>query len=766
MALTIKLNLTPEGFIKGLNRADKGLKGFSSRAKSRSQALNAPLAVATAQFGAIALAMRGLIKSAANMESVTTQFETLTGSVSVAKRTLQDLLEFSSTTPFQFEQVAKAGQVLLAFGIKAENVRTRLQQIGDVAAASGAPISDLARIFGQVSGAGKLTGERLNQLIEKGIAIGPAIKNALTDMGKGALASTKSIIELTAAGEITFEVFDKAFKSMSQEGGTAFEGMIKQSTTLNGLISTVKDNFSIFAIALGNEFLPQMKAVAIEVIGFLQKLIKDKALQENVVRVLKVVSVLAAFRLASLLGAKAVFVLGGSIAKLGFSALAGGLVNVVKGIKVFTGVMRGANLTINATKVAVKGLLSATGIGLFIAFLPEIMTVFKAFWTDAYATSKLFIDAIIGVLKGFGTVLTGVFTLDTDQIKQGFQDIKATIAKGVGDFDAVLAPKTEEEEVDDTPHKKAEQKLTEHQKALLAIEGEGQEARKKQIETLVAEARETALARDEKFTAEDYEKIKAKYELLNDAALAGMVARSALLKEEAEVAREERIISEYENADADLQRKLELESANLTEVALERRRFDLADKKQEAADTVRHGSVLAKIRAGLDNTRTREMSSNLGKLTYLQQSQNATAKGIGKAAAISKILIDAPAAATGAYKALAGIPLVGPALGVAAAAAALIFSKEQVARVRGAQLGGLVTQAPNTSAIGDTQPFLLEVGEKVTPKDDVLKDREANEKILEGRGSEVDVSIDIVGKASDIIQAEQVENRALGIGVT
>ena len=47
-----------------------------------------------------------------------------------------------------------------------------------------------------------------------------------------------------------------------------------------------------------------------------------------------------------------------------------------------------------------------------------------------------------------------------------------------------------------------------------------------------------------------------------------------------------------------------------------------------------------------------------------------------------------------AYAALAGIPIVGPALGAAAAAAALAFGAEQAAAVGGVQFfadGGIVT---------------------------------------------------------------------------
>jgi hypothetical protein len=72
------------------------------------------------------------------------------------------------------------------------------------------------------------------------------------------------------------------------------------------------------------------------------------------------------------------------------------------------------------------------------------------------------------------------------------------------------------------------------------------------------------------------------------------------------------------------------------------------------------------------------MFSNLSKL---QESHSKTAQRIGRVAAKAKIVTDTASAAMGAYSAMAGIPIIGPALGIAAAAAAIAAGAVQMANV-------------------------------------------------------------------------------------
>lgn len=75
-------------------------------------------------------------------------------------------------------------------------------------------------------------------------------------------------------------------------------------------------------------------------------------------------------------------------------------------------------------------------------------------------------------------------------------------------------------------------------------------------------------------------------------------------------------------------------------------------------------------------------------ISVLMNSENRKQFEIGKAAAIGGAIVDTFKAATGSYAALAGIPIVGPALGAAAAAAATVAGLANVNAIKSQSFGG------------------------------------------------------------------------------
>lgn len=77
-----------------------------------------------------------------------------------------------------------------------------------------------------------------------------------------------------------------------------------------------------------------------------------------------------------------------------------------------------------------------------------------------------------------------------------------------------------------------------------------------------------------------------------------------------------------------------------------------------------------------------------GHMSALMNTKSKELFAIGKAAAIAETIINTHAAAMAAYKSLAGISIVGPALGAAAAGAAIIAGMAQVQSIRSQSFGG------------------------------------------------------------------------------
>lgn len=86
--------------------------------------------------------------------------------------------------------------------------------------------------------------------------------------------------------------------------------------------------------------------------------------------------------------------------------------------------------------------------------------------------------------------------------------------------------------------------------------------------------------------------------------------------------------------------------------------------------------------------RQQAMGDMWSNLTSLMGSESRKMFEIGKAAAIGQTIISTITGAQEAYKALAGIPVVGPALGTAAAAAATLAGAARVQQIRSQSFGG------------------------------------------------------------------------------
>ena len=82
------------------------------------------------------------------------------------------------------------------------------------------------------------------------------------------------------------------------------------------------------------------------------------------------------------------------------------------------------------------------------------------------------------------------------------------------------------------------------------------------------------------------------------------------------------------------------------------------------------------------------LGNTLSSLSSLMGSENRKMFEIGKTAAVANTIVSTHQAAMDAYKAMAGIPVVGPALGAAAAAAAVLAGAGSISAIQSTQFGG------------------------------------------------------------------------------
>jgi tape measure domain-containing protein len=221
-------------------------------------------AVGAVAFGGLSLATKQIVEAGAAFEQTQIAFETMLGSAETARQVLGDLARFAAKTPFEIRQLEEASKRLLAYGTTAEDLLPTLKMLGDISAGVGMDkLPQLILAFGQVQAATKLTGAELRQFSEAGV---PLLGALADELGK----TEAEIIEMVSDGAIGFETMKTALAGLSGEGGKFFNLMEKQSTSLSGQWSNLKDQIALTARVIGTELLPYLKPVVDKMIEITQ----------------------------------------------------------------------------------------------------------------------------------------------------------------------------------------------------------------------------------------------------------------------------------------------------------------------------------------------------------------------------------------------------------------------------------------------------------------------------------------------------------------
>lgn len=194
----------------------------------------------TAFIAAGTAAVGFALKSAADVQMLRTNFDTLLGSADKGRALFTQLQQMANVTPFTTVDLANASQRLLAMGVNVKDLLPDLQRLGDVSLGNRDKFDSLALVFGQISSKGKLMGDDLRQLNDVGF-------NPLQKISERTGESMESLNKKMSDGQISFQMVSDEFARATAEGGQFFGGMEKGSKTVTGMFSTLQDTIGIAA---------------------------------------------------------------------------------------------------------------------------------------------------------------------------------------------------------------------------------------------------------------------------------------------------------------------------------------------------------------------------------------------------------------------------------------------------------------------------------------------------------------------------------------
>jgi tape measure domain-containing protein len=191
------------------------------------------------------------IKLAASQQDAEASFKVLLGDAKKAKAMLEELKDFASKTPFTFSSMQANAQLLMAYGLNAQQILPTVKALGDVAQGNQEKFSRLATAFGQVVAKGRLMGQEAMQMRE-------AAFNPLEFIAKRTGETMGELEKRMETGGITIREVALAFQDATTAGERYFNSMDEASKTLNGQLSTLLDNVEELGRNAGGVALPAL----------------------------------------------------------------------------------------------------------------------------------------------------------------------------------------------------------------------------------------------------------------------------------------------------------------------------------------------------------------------------------------------------------------------------------------------------------------------------------------------------------------------------
>lgn len=365
-SVIIDTALNDEGLNKGIDK----LGGNFNKLKS----------IATKAIGAIGVGtlVKEGVQYNATIEQLQTSFEVMTGSATKASEVVERLKEIGAKTPFEFTGLAETTQLLMNYGFTADDAMDKMMMLGDISQGSAEKMNRIATAYGQMSSAGKVSLEDVKQMIEAGF-------NPLREISDSTGESMSSLYDRISKGTLSIDEITASMERSTSAGGKYFQSMEKQSQTLNGQWSTLKDNFNNFIgsvleplnIILSNVILPAVNAV----LGKLSEKI-ETVNWDNFANTLKNILAVIIPLTAAFIAYKAAMMISG-------------VINAI------TTALNGATIAQYALNLA----MSLNPIGLIISLIAALVTAITYLWT----TNEGFKDAITSMWESIKNFFSQTF---------------------------------------------------------------------------------------------------------------------------------------------------------------------------------------------------------------------------------------------------------------------------------------------------------------------------------------------------------------------
>ena len=174
-----------------------------------------------------------MIRVRGEFQSMQTTIETMVGK-DMAGQLIPQIKELAKISPLTMSDMVGAEKMMLGFNIQAEDTIKYLKALSDISMGESGKFNSLTLAFSQMSAAGKLMGQDLNQMINAGF-------NPLQTMSEKTGKSIATLKDEMSKGAISAEMVQQAFIDATSAGGRFYQMSENASKTINGQLSMMQD---------------------------------------------------------------------------------------------------------------------------------------------------------------------------------------------------------------------------------------------------------------------------------------------------------------------------------------------------------------------------------------------------------------------------------------------------------------------------------------------------------------------------------------------
>lgn len=252
--------------VKELKDEYASLSKESGKTKDATDGLNLGFGKLVAMLGG-AQVLKGfvgqMVAIRGQFQDMETSIRTLVGEDMTAKL-MPQIKEMAKVSPLTMTDIVGAEKMMLGFNIAADKTIGYLKALSDVSMGNSQKFNSLTLAFSQMSAAGKLMGQDLNQMINAGF-------NPLQEIAKTTGKSIAQLKEEMSKGKVSAEMVQQAFISATSEGGKYYKMSENASKTITGQISMMEDAID----AAFNEMGTKTEGVILKSIQSITKLIES-----------------------------------------------------------------------------------------------------------------------------------------------------------------------------------------------------------------------------------------------------------------------------------------------------------------------------------------------------------------------------------------------------------------------------------------------------------------------------------------------------------